>query len=96
MHECLRMMPGLAHRSVRIASEEDLLYQSQDGQVEMVIPRGTPIGMTSMVDHWDSTLFPNPDEFIPTRWLVDGKPNYKLQKFLISFGKGSRSCLGEK
>ncbi|ROT42644.1 cytochrome P450 [Sodiomyces alkalinus F11] len=95
IHESLRMMPGVAHRSARIAREEDLVYKSRDGKTEWVIPRGTPIGMTPMINHWNTELFPNPDEFIPERWLVDGKPNYNLQKMLISFGKGSRSCIGE-
>ncbi|KAK4189411.1 Cyrochrome P450 monooxygenase [Podospora australis] len=95
IHESLRMVPGVSHRSARIAREEDLVYRSQDGKIEWVIPRGTPIGMTSMIQHWDKELFPNPDEFIPERWLVDGQPNYKLQKNLMSFGKGTRSCIGE-
>lgn len=96
IHESLRMMPGVSHRSARIAREEDLVYKSKDGSVEHVIPRGTPIGMTSMINHWNTELFPDPDNFIPERWLVDGQPNYKLQKKLIAFGKGSRSCIGEQ
>ncbi|KAK5658970.1 hypothetical protein OQA88_1788 [Cercophora sp. LCS_1] len=95
IHEALRMTPGVSHRSARIAREEDLHYKSQDGKIEWVVPKGTPIGMTSMIHHWDEGLFPDPDEFRPERFLVDGKPNFKLQKFLISFGKGSRSCIGE-
>lgn len=97
IHESLRMMPGVSHRSARIARDEDLVYKSQDGKTEWVIPRGTPIGMTSMINHWNGDLFPNPDEYLPERWLLeDGAPNYKLQKFLVSFGKGTRSCIGEK
>jgi len=96
IHESLRMMPGVSHRSARIAREEDLVYQSKDGKTEIVIPRGTPIGMTSMINHWNTEFFPDPDEFIPERWLVNGLPNYKLQKTLLAFGKGSRSCIGEK
>lgn len=96
VHEALRVMPGVSHRSARIARDEDLVYRTRDGKKEWVIPRGTPIGMTSMINHWDPELFPNPDEFVPERWLVDGQPNYKLQKILIAFGKGSRSCVGEK
>ena len=97
VHEALRMMPGVSHRSARIAPAEDLVYKSRDGKTEYVITRGTPIGMTSMINHWDTGLFPNPDDFVPERWLEkDGKPNYKLQKFLLSFGKGGRSCIGER
>lgn len=96
IHEGLRMMPGVSQRSTRIARDEDLVYKSRDGSVNWVIPRGTPISMTSMINHWDKELFPDPDEFIPERWLVDGQPNLRLQKMLIAFGKGSRSCMGEK
>lgn len=96
LQECLRMMPGVSHRSARIARDEDLHYQSKDHTVDFVIPRGTPIGMTSMINHWNKELFPDPDIFNPERWLVDGQPNYQLQKKLIAFGKGSRSCIGEK
>ncbi|KAK2793989.1 hypothetical protein FQN52_000321 [Onygenales sp. PD_12] len=96
IQESLRMMPGVSHRPARIARDEDLVYKSRDGSVQWVIPRGTPIGMTSMINHWNKELFMNPDEFVPERWLVDGQPNYKLQKMLISLGKGSRSCIGEK
>ena len=91
LQECLRMMPGVSHRSARTAREEDLHYKSADGKVEFIIPRGTPIGMTSMINHWNTELFPKPDEFLPERWL-----NYALQKKLIAFGKGSRSCIGEQ
>lgn len=96
VHESLRMMPGVSHRSARIARDEDLVYKQRDGEKEWVIPHGTPIGMTSMINHWDTELFPDPDDFIPERWLMDGQPNYKLQKMLLAFGKGSRSCVGEK
>ncbi|KAK0377483.1 hypothetical protein CLIM01_05145 [Colletotrichum limetticola] len=95
IHESLRMMPGVSHRSARIAREEDLVYRTRDGKKEWLIPRGTPVGMTSMINHWNEELFPNPGEFIPERWLIDGKPNHKLEKFLLAFGKGSRSCIGE-
>lgn len=97
LQECLRMMPGVSHRSARIAPNEDLHYKSANEKIQWTIPRGTPIGMTSMINHWNKDLFPKPDEFIPERWLLaDGQPNYQLQKKLIAFGKGSRSCIGEK
>ncbi|KAK7732416.1 hypothetical protein SLS63_005094 [Diaporthe eres] len=96
IHESLRLMPGIAHRSSRIARDEDLVYKSEDGKVEWVIPRGTPMSMTSMIQHTNESLFPDPKEFIPERWLLeDRRHNYALEKHLISFGKGSRACLGK-
>lgn len=96
IQEALRMMPGVSHRSARVANDEDLVYTTRDGKTEWFIPRGTAIGMTSMINHWNEELFPNPDDFVPDRWLLNGQPNHKLAKFLIAFGKGSRSCLGER
>lgn len=101
VHEALRMMPGVSHRSARVARTEDLVFRdkSNGSNKEWVIPRGTPVGMTSMIQHWDEELFPCPDEFLPERWLLeDGKPDYKLQKNLLSFGKSGhgRACIGER
>lgn len=97
IQETLRFTPGISHRSARIARNEDLFYKSRDGKVEWVIPRGVPIGMTSVINHFNAELFPEPHEFKPERWILeDGQPNYKLQKMLIAFGKGSRSCIGEQ
>ncbi|KAI0385878.1 cytochrome P450 [Hypomontagnella monticulosa] len=94
IHEALRLTPGISHRSARIARTEDLIYKSKDGNVQWIIPRGTPVGMTSVINHSNEELFPNPDQYIPERWIVDGQPNYALEKFLISFGRGTRSCVG--
>ena len=90
------MMPGVSHRSTRIAREENLFYKSRDEKTQWAIPRGTLIGMTSMINHWDKRLFPDPDEFILERFLEDGKRNRELAKYLIAFGKGTRSCVGQK
>ncbi|KAL1851098.1 hypothetical protein Daus18300_012645 [Diaporthe australafricana] len=96
IHEALRLMPGLSHRSSRIARDEDLVYKSEDGKVAWVIPRGTPVSMTSIIQHSNEGLFPDPKEFVAERWLLaDGRQNYALEKHLISFGKGSRACLGK-
>jgi len=46
--------------------------------------------MTSVLMHLNSSVFPQPTEFIPERWLEH--PN--LGKYLVSFTKGSRQCLG--
>ncbi|KAH7393836.1 cytochrome P450 [Phaeosphaeria sp. MPI-PUGE-AT-0046c] len=94
--ESLRLMPGVTHRSARIARLEDLHYASADGTYSYLIPRGTPIGMTSVINHCDEKLFPAPDEFKPERWLkADGTVDTALKGKLLAFGKGGRSCVGE-
>lgn len=44
----------------------------------------------------DESIFPSSRSFIPERWLdspttSDGIP---LDRFMVSFGRGTRSCLG--
>ncbi|KAK4228582.1 putative cytochrome P450 E-class, group IV [Podospora fimiseda] len=95
VHEALRMMPGVSQRIPRRAREEELVYTSKDGKTTYVIPRNTPIGMSAVINHYDEDLFPKPHEFIPERFIVDGEPNRQLAKYLMAFGKGTRSCLGE-
>ncbi|MBE3045721.1 cytochrome P450, partial [Candidatus Bathyarchaeota archaeon] len=41
IHESLRMMPGVSHRSARTAPEEDLVFKQRDGKKEWVITRGS-------------------------------------------------------
>ncbi len=68
-----------------------IIYKAKDGK-EWVIPPMTPCAMTSVQIHHDETVFPNSHEFIVDRWLApDSK---KLDKYLVSFSKGSRICFG--
>jgi cytochrome P450 len=46
--------------------------------------------MTSYLVHHDETIFPNPYDYIPQRWL----DNPRLDKYLVSFTKGTRQCVG--
>ena len=46
--------------------------------------------MTSVLVHLNSTIFPNPTSFLPERWI----DNPRLSRYLVSFSKGSRGCLG--
>lgn len=89
------MQPGVSHRSARICRTKNLIYESADNGVVYVIPIGTPIGMSSIIHHRDEQLFPNPEDFKPERWLLDDKRNHQLERNLLSFGKGTRSCIGQ-
>jgi len=57
------------------------------------VPAGTVIGMSAWHVHRDPSIFPEPDKFLPSRWL-DRNAREKLDRYLITFGKGSRQCLG--
>lgn len=60
------------------------------------IPGGTILGINPWVLHRNAAVFPDPDSFIPERWL--NSPSGKLKEMeqsFFNFGFGSRTCLGK-
>ncbi|KAE8139946.1 cytochrome P450 [Aspergillus pseudotamarii] len=56
------------------------------------MPANTTVGMTAMFTHLNETISPEPRVFRPERWLgPDGK---RLERYLVPFNRGTRSCLG--
>ena len=88
LYETLRLFSGVSQRLQRIFPDRCLQYK------EWTIPPGTPMSMTSVHVHDNSTIFPEPYEFKPDRWLPLDTNGMRLQKYLVAFGKGSRSCVG--
>ena len=48
--------------------------------------------MSTYIQHRNEDLFPDAETFNPDRWL--GTHNSELEKYLVNFSKGTRSCLG--
>lgn len=88
---------GISQRMPRIARTEDLVYKSENGKYQYVIPKRTPIGESSRILHHDPKYFPDPFKFKPERWITqDRKRNVHLEMYILSFSMGSRMCLGIK
>jgi cytochrome P450 len=103
--EGLRLSYGLATRTSRIATEENLVYRgewtppghSKPAEVHYIIPKGSAIGMSAVLTHHDETVFPESHSFRPERWLDDSNQHRKdLHRALLAFSKGSRGCIGIK
>ncbi|VUC28941.1 unnamed protein product [Clonostachys rosea] len=91
--ETLRVALGISVRTTRIAREEDLVYNNRG--FSYVIPRGATIGMSAFINHNNEEIFPDPHKFEPGRWITaQGKPDYAMEKYILSFSKGSRQCIG--
>ncbi|KAK3331479.1 cytochrome P450 [Apodospora peruviana] len=82
--EGLRLSYGTSVRLPRIA-HQDIKYK------DYVIPAGTPVSQTPYFVLMHPDPFPEPTEFRPERWLQPGR---RLDKYLVSFGRGTRQCLG--
>ena len=44
----------------------------------------------------DPTLFVDPTDFCPGRWLDAASRNENLERWLMPFSRGTRNCLGQK
>lgn len=60
------------------------------------IPGGTIIGINAWVLHRNGQIFPDPDSFIPERWLENSPETLKeMEQSFFTFGSGSRTCIGK-
>lgn len=87
--EAMRLAPGIATRSARIAQDKDLIYASWR------IPAGTPVGMTLLLLHQNEEEYEEPKRFNPDRWM-DPDPWQLGKKTFVPFGKGTRDCIGRQ
>ncbi|KAI1380471.1 putative cytochrome P450 [Hypoxylon crocopeplum] len=97
--EGLRLSYGVSTRLQRVSPDDPMVYRPSEGvsasESEYVIPKGTPVGMTSVLVHHNPELFPRSDDFDPTRWLnAEGERDRSLEKYILSFSRGSRQCIG--
>ncbi|KAL2793511.1 cytochrome P450 [Aspergillus keveii] len=86
--EALRVANPVIARTPRVAPDEVLTYK------QYTIPPGTPIGSSSYFIPRNETIFPNSTHFNPDRWLQQAQSAHRLDRYLTSFTKGSRACLG--
>lgn len=68
IYEGLRLSKGVPHRFARVSRDEDFLYHSPTGE-DIVIPHGVPVGMSFIDILENEEIFPEPDAFLPERWL---------------------------
>lgn len=87
VQEAHRFSHGVVGRLERVSPDKAILYK------DWKIPAGTPVAMTSLLQHRDPLIFPDPMRFNPERWLTqpEGK---KLERYLVPFSKGTRQCMG--
>ncbi|KAJ4353268.1 uncharacterized protein N0V89_004995 [Didymosphaeria variabile] len=61
-----------------------------------VIPAGTNIGCAPYLQNHNADVFPEPERFRPERWIEARERGVNLPKYLATFVKGGRMCLGIK
>lgn len=73
------------------AGVRGLLHLSYEGEANIT---QTVVAMGATVVHRNAEIFPEPYTFSPERWLQSDSQD--LERYLVSFSKGPRSCLGIK
>lgn len=56
----------------------------------------TPISQCNYFVHMDPAIFPEPFDFLPERWIEAKEKGDRLDKYMVSFSRGSRQCVGIK
>ncbi|KAJ5109198.1 benzoate 4-monooxygenase cytochrome P450 [Penicillium angulare] len=88
INEGLRLSYGSTLRFPRVAPDEALHFEG------FVIPPGTVMSQSNYFLHTDPSIFPDPTNFDPERWIRAAENDQNLKRFIGSFSKGSRQCLG--
>jgi cytochrome P450 len=89
IQETIRLHPGVVSRQWR-ESPEPLIYKDERKGVKYVIPPDVGYSMSPIILHHDPSVFENPREFQPQRWI----DNPKLSRAFMGFSRGPRSCIG--
>jgi cytochrome P450 len=88
--EAMRMHPSVGLSMQRHAPK---------GGIELagkLIPKGYRIGMNPAVVHYQKNAFgEDASDFKPERWLVSTEEWRSMDKCLLTFGAGTRTCIGK-
>lgn len=86
--ETMRLYAAMASGSPREAPEDVTLLGHH-------IPKGTTVFPTTVTLHLDPTIWPQPDKFIPERWLDPTMGQRRGELPYYPFSAGSRVCIGK-
>ena len=91
--ETLRLYAPVAGRQLHVTNKT-MPLEPEGHQV--TVPGGVTVHAQAWTLHRNNSIFPDPEEWRPDRWL-DCSPEQRkeMDAWLWAFGSGSRMCLGE-
>lgn len=88
--EALRIFPPFQFHMPRVVPAQGLEIS------EHHIPAGYNVGVNPALCHFDKTIFgPDAREFKPERWLQSAEKSFLMEKAILHFGAGTRTCIGK-
>lgn len=58
------------------------------------IAGGVTVSVPAYIAHRDRKIFPNPDSYVPERWLDQSERTKEMRDVFIPFTTGPRACIG--
>ncbi|KAH8683619.1 cytochrome P450 [Ilyonectria robusta] len=90
MKEALRMHPGVSYPLERVVP------QGGTNLCGTHLPAGTVVGVNAAVIHRNRDIFgDDADQFRPERWICDEEKIKQMDRNLLTFGAGARTCIGK-
>ncbi|KAL7803486.1 cytochrome P450 [Trichoderma aethiopicum] len=90
INEAVRLHPGVMHRQVRVCPSDTIVYKDKSSGAEFSLPPGTCYSISPLTSHMNPSVFEDPYEFRPQRWI----DNPEISRAFMGFSKGSRGCVG--
>lgn len=88
--EATRVFPSFSIHLPRVAPPEGLELSGYH------IPSGYRAGMNPAVVQRDTSVFgPDSDEYKPERWIESTERTFAMEKAMMNFGAGTRTCSGK-
>ena len=103
MHGVTTRLPRVAHEPIRYKEwlippdvrDPDRRFIMSNLLIYFILIK-TPVSHCNYFVHMDPAIFPDPFEFKPERWIEAQEQGVRLEQHLVSFGRGSRRCVGIK
>lgn len=88
--EAMRLHPSVGLTMPRIIPDGGMVVDSR------YLPAGYRVGMNAAVVHYDRSVFgDDASEFRPQRWLDANRDVGLMERCLLTFGGGTRTCIGK-
>ncbi|RYP62601.1 hypothetical protein DL771_009644 [Monosporascus sp. 5C6A] len=88
LDESLRLFPQTGSPSLRVADRDTVISG-------VPVPKNTIVGIWTYAMYRDPTLWTDPNEFHPERFLGDPKYSNDVREAFKPFFTGSRDCIGQ-
>ncbi|KAL1630026.1 hypothetical protein SLS54_000886 [Diplodia seriata] len=105
IQETLRIASPVSGRLPRVNPTSPMTYTTPGAEPKTyTFPPGTIMSMSPRDLHGNAAIFPDPEKFVPERWLPatdpacavtdDPERRRAMDRYWVPFSRGSRNCIG--